>query len=80
MDIQETLTQISMNLQPDQEAVFHCPTVADAKAWYMRYRRGIDAAKLTDTLTVSRSKCGVIITRLTPPPTPVIQKREKEES
>lgn len=80
MNIQEILTQISMNLAPDQEAIFHCSTVADAKAWYMRYRRGIDAAKLTDTLTVSRFKCDIIITRLTPPPIPVIQKRGKEES
>lgn len=80
MDIQETLMQISINLKPEQEAVFRCPTVADAKAWYMRYRRGIDAAKLTDTLTVSRIKNGIIITRLTPPPVPVIQNREKEES
>lgn len=77
MDIQETLMQLSMNLKPEQEAVFSCPTVADAKAWYMRYRRGIDAAQLTDTLTVSRSKCNIIITHLTPPPVPVIQTREE---
>ena len=76
MDIQETLTQLCVNLTPEQEAVFHCPTIADAKAWYMRYRRGIDAAHLTDTLTVSRVKNTVIITRVTPPLAPVIQTRE----
>ena len=76
MEPSEIITELVANLTPDQEALFSCASVSDAKAWYMRFRRAIDAAHLTNTLTVSRVKNAVIITRVTPPLAPVIQTRE----
>jgi len=76
MEPSDIITELVANLTPDQEALFSCVSVSDAKAWYMRFRRAIDAAHLTNTLTVSRTKTTVIITRVTPPLAPVIQTRE----
>jgi hypothetical protein len=77
MNPKDILEELHSTLTPEMEAVFDCATPADAKAWYMRFRRAIDANHLTDTLTVSRTKKTIIITRLTPPPVPVIQNREE---
>lgn len=76
MNPKDMLEELNKNLTTDQEALFSCVSPAEAKAWYMRFRRAIDAAHLTNTLTVSRTKTTVIITRVTPPLAPVIQTRE----
>lgn len=75
MNTEETLTQLALNLAPDEVAEFACNTPAEAKAWYMRYKRTMEKIPfLSESLTISRVGKTLRITRFSPPTPPIIKK------
>ena len=75
MNTEEILTNLAVNLAPDEVAEFSCTTLAEAKAWYMRYKRTMEKVpSFSETLTISRVGKTLLITRFSTPTPPVIKK------